>query len=247
MTTTHAPKPTFALLDTAALNVDTESLAAQVNPLVAKAKALAITNQAQDEAAQHDLLTLKTVEKFVQTVFKGPKATLDKAHADMCAQEKTWLDPIKEAARITFEKHTTYETAERAAAEAERKRLEEIAQREEEEKREQDALRAEAAGDDAGAVEILDRPVDRPIVHVQAAVTKVRGVGAPKSTWSAEVFDFKALVKHIAKNCDKDPGLLAYLEAASTALNGLARAQQSALSLPGVRAVERKSPNIRTA
>jgi hypothetical protein len=72
-----------------------------------------------------------------------------------------------------------------------------------------------------------------PVV-VESAIPAGFGA-ATRRTWGAEVYDKLALVKAVAEG--KAP--LEAVEAAMPVLNGLARSLKGALSVPGVRAVER--------
>jgi hypothetical protein len=129
--------------------------------------------------------------------------------------------------------------------EEERRRLEREAtikqQREEEERKLASAIHAEGIGMDKQSVEtILTTP---SVASTPAAVpTFQRAAGVSRrEAWCAEVTDFHALVRAVAK----DAKLLPLLEANMPALNAQARSLKQALAIPGVRAVDKGSVAVR--
>lgn len=88
--------------------VDSKAIADQVNPIVSQARSLVVNTQEDDEIAQKGLLVCAKIEKFIRALYKAPKAVLDKAHKDLCAEEAKWLDPLEEAKKLYFEKHNAY-------------------------------------------------------------------------------------------------------------------------------------------
>jgi hypothetical protein len=122
-------------------------------------------------------------------------------------------------------------------AELERKRLEaqraldEAADRERR-KLEQQAQRARDKGQSEKAAEFNERAAMVVAPIVQQEVPKVSGISR-RQNWHAEVTDMRALVRAVA---DGDVPLAA-LEANRTFLNGQARALRAELRYPGVRAV----------
>jgi hypothetical protein len=227
--------------------IDEKALEGQVNPLVVRARSLEVKTQTDDEEAQKGLVSCATAEKFIRAVYKDPKAVLDKAHDDMCAAEHRWLDPIVEAKRLYSDKHNRYAREQQAIADKRAAELAAMAQKQEEDRRLADAAAAEAEGDHEGAEAIISEPIAPVRVAVPVAITKVAGVYRPRAVWSAEITDMKALIKWVASRIDQDPGVAAYLEPCTTALNAIARAQKSALRIGGVRAVEKDATNVRTA
>jgi hypothetical protein len=112
---------------------------------------------------------------------------------------------------------------------------EEKYRREEEERKLEAAAAAEAVGMSEQAVQtIIEAPVTAPTPVVAPTFNRVRGLGH-RENWCAEVFDFYALVKAVAK----DKKLLPLLEANLPALNAQARSLKTAMQIPGVRAVNR--------
>lgn len=81
-------------------------------------------------------------------------------------------------------------------------------------------------------------PIFTPPPQIQPP--KAEGV-AFRSTWRADVVDLKALIMAVAAG----KADVQCLTANQTYLNALARAQKSALAIPGVRAVEERTAAVR--
>jgi hypothetical protein len=120
--------------------------------------------------------------------------------------------------------------------------------REEQEKREEEAklraaVNAEQSGMDEVSVNaILEQPSVTPAPVAAPTYQRVSNVQT-RDNWCAEVTDFYALVKAVAK----DKKLLPLLQANLPALNAQARSLKQALVLPGVRAVNKGSVAVRGA
>lgn len=222
-----------------------EELAREHSGLCTRALAFKIENPTDHEDAQVFFRDLKAAEKRVDERLRPIIDNAHKAHKGLTTFFAEVVAPIREAYRAIESKCIAFEDAQRRkAAEAERI-AQENARKAEEERLLREAVAADEAGDKKGAAEILEAPVEVPTISVKPAVAVVKGVGS-SGTWIAEVTDLSLLVKHVAANCDKDPGLLAYLDAAGPALNSVAKAQKSALRLPGVRAVEKRGLRSRS-
>lgn len=127
------------------------------------------------------------------------------------------------------------EEQERIRREEER-RLQEEARKKAEEDALQQALEAEAAGEKQEAEAIIAEPVYVPPINVNSFVPKSKESHI-RETWSAEVMNLKTLVEAIGQG--KAP--LQAVVADMTFLNGQARSYKQALSIPGVRAVSKKT------
>lgn len=120
---------------------------------------------------------------------------------------------------------------------AEERRLAAEAAKQEEERKLQAAADAESVGMDETSVQaILCAPSTMPAPVAAPAFQRVAGMSSRES-WCAEVTDFHALVKAVAK----DKKLLPLLEANMPALNAQARSLKTAMAIPGVRAVDKGS------
>ena len=166
----------------------------------------------------------KAEQEIALRVAAEEKAKADKARVEVEAKEKA-------EAEVRRRK----EEEERKRRDEERKRREEeeaLRRKEEEERQLQAAILAEQEGNKDEAEAILAAPVSIPTVTVAPQVAKVEGVFT-RTTWSAEVLDFGALVRYVAAH----PEWESLLEPNTPNLNRLAISQHEALSIPGVRAV----------
>lgn len=236
-TTLEAPKTMPA--------VDAKAFDEKVSPFVARAKAAKVTTVEEDEAAKKEFQAGTALKKFIEGVYEKPKQILFQAHKDMVAQEKAALAPLLEGLKIYETKCIAFKQEQEKKAREEAERLAAQARKEEEERRLREAVAAEAAGDKQLATEILNEEAAPVVVSVAPTIAKVEGVGTRK-TWSAEVIDLKALVKYVAAKCDEDPGVLCYLEAATTILNREAVNKKELLRIPGVKAVSKEGMSGRS-
>jgi len=127
------------------------------------------------------------------------------------------------------------EEQERKRREEER-RLQEEAKKRAEEEALAAALEAEKAGDIQEAEAIIQTPVETPAIKIESYIPKSKESHI-RETWSAEGFDLMATVKAIADG--KAP--LQTVEYDRVFLNKQATAYKSALNIPGVRAVSKKT------
>lgn len=201
--------------------------------LAAARASQSITTLEECERAAEDLRQIKTrakeleetrmritkplldAQRAVNELFRAPQATLAAAEA------------ILKRSILDFQES---EDAKRRAAEA----LAAEALRREREKLEDRAAKAEASGRLERAEALRASAATVPLAIPQP-VAKVGGL-ATRSAWRAEVTDKGALVRYVAEH----PEWLHLVDANTTALNGLARSQKSALAIPGVRIVEEK-------
>ncbi len=209
---------------------------------VARASYGEITTAEQCEAAGEDLKSIKTrqrqledartsitkplldAQRAVNNLFRGPQETL------------------AEAERIIKRGILAYqETEERKRREAEAAAAEAL--RKEREKLQAQAARAESSGKVEKAEALRTTAATLPD-RMQFAPTAPRVSGlSSKSTWRAELIDKPAFVKYVAEHQE----WLHLLDVNTTALNGLARSQKSALAIPGVRVEEEKQLAARAA
>jgi hypothetical protein len=215
---------------------DKGELQAATAPVLTAARCLVITDKPSHGTGMNLLKTLACAERTVKSKLNPIVDTAHKAHAMLTALRKELLDPITEAKGIVSGKLMEYEEAAKAAAEEEARLLAEQERKAEEERRLQAATDAESRGDKAGAEAILNEQPAEVVVHVDAEVAAVEGVGKTYEVWSAEVTDLEALVAH---------GVVEYLLPNTVALNAIARAMKGGLKIPGVRAVCKTTRAVR--
>lgn len=118
----------------------------------------------------------------------------------------------------------------------EEKHLQEKARKRAEEEALRQALEAEEAGEKEEAQKIIEEPVYVPPIKVVSEVPKSKESHI-RETWSAEGFDLLATVKAIAEG--KAP--LQAVEYDRVFLNKQATSYKSALNIPGVRSISKKT------
>lgn len=177
---------------------------------------------------------LTGLEKRVKEYWDGDVAAALKLHRSLVAKRDGMLKPVAEqkvALRVGMKAFE--DEQERARREAQAK-AEAEARKAAEEAALAQAVALEKNGHKAAADAVLAAPVVPPPVYIPP--TTPAGFGAAtRRTWGAEVFDFMALVKAVAEG--KAP--IEAIEANTTFLNQQARALKGALSIPGVKAVEK--------
>jgi len=240
MTTTIVEKPKVMPV------VDATSFDGQVSPFVARAKAATVTTVEEDESAKKEFQAGTVLRKFIEGVYETPKGVLNAAHKAMVAEEKKVLAPVLEGLRIYESKILSFKAEQDRKAAEEARRLANEARKAEDERRLSEAVHADNSGDKALAEEILAEPATPMAFSVAPQVAKVEGISTRK-TWSAQVLDLKALIKFVAAKCDEDPGVLCYLEPATTVLNREAVNKKDLLRIPGVKAIAKEGISGRSA
>lgn len=212
-----------------------EELKRESISILDRARALVVDG---DQAAQEAGAILKAVRemrKKVAEVFDPVIERAHQAHKAAVAAKRSVDDPLAGCEQTIKTKLAAWQAEEERKRREEEARLRELIRQQEEERLLAAALEAEAMGDAELAAAIIEEPVAPPVVTV-AKPAPPSGVSF-REDWSAEVVDLMALIRHVAQT----PSLVNLLAPNQTALNAMARAQKSALSLPGVRAVSRKT------
>lgn len=205
--------------------------------VVEEVRTLEVTDQETQVRMSGLILELSRRRRMVTDRFLEPKRQADGIKKFLLDMEKAFLNPIVEAEALGQQKTRQYRDEERRRAEELRKKLEEDARQQEQDRILADALEAEKEGDPDEAAAILNDPVTTPVVEVQANIQKVQGTTL-RVTWRGEGTDLKALVKQIAgvKTLAR-PELLGLLQFNGPAINALAKAQQSNMAVDGVDAI----------
>jgi hypothetical protein len=217
------------------------AIVARLAPVVSAAQQFSVLDVESDGLARERARALRGGEKEITELFERARKAADTAKKEILATRDGLIGPLAEARSLYERKALDYEDQERRKAEAEARRLQEIARKQEEDRILAEAEAAQNTGDVATAEAIISEPVSVPMVQVVPAVATVAGSGT-RVTWSAEVFDFLAFVRHVAAH----PEHLALLEPNGPNLNRLAVSLHEALNLPGVRAVSKTAIASRT-
>lgn len=219
---------------------DDEPIRRGYSGLVSRANDVVVRDATTHGMAQTMLKDLALAERGVREKLDPIIKNANTAHKQLTSLRAELLTPISKAKGVINGVLYTYEEAERKRAEAEAAELARQEKAQQEEEILAAAAAAEEAGDKAEAEEILNTPVEKPLVTVDTETAKVKGVHS-RETWSATVVDLKKLVKYVAEN----PAYIGLLQTNQAAVNSMARAQKENLNLPGVRAQKKVSRSVR--
>lgn len=218
--------------------------------VIGRAKECQVQDAVTHGMAQKLLKDLALAEKGVREKLDPIIKNANTTHKQLTGLRADILAPLDQAKRRIWSILGTYEEAERRRVEAEEKRLAEAEKRQQEEEILEQASEAEAEGNHEAAEEILETPVEKPVVTVDTETAKVKGV-ASSGRWKAEVEDYPVksdglikMVKYIAAKLDDQPGLIGLLAPNGPALNAMAKAQREALKIPGVRVFKATSRRV---
>jgi len=216
---------------------DPSSLVAEASPFVDRAKAIVVTNTEEHSAALESIKALRGFEKKITEHFEPARKAFDTAKKELLLARDRLIAPIYNARVVIDKTCLGYETEQRRIADAETERLQAEARKQEEERRLNEAVEAENAGDAELADQLLDEPAPTPVVYVAPALAKVEGMST-QVRWGHEVVEFAALVCYIAgvKTLSR-PEDLTLLQPNAVNLNRRAVEQRGELRIPGVRAV----------
>jgi hypothetical protein len=239
VTTAKTAKPLAGTLERTVITVDPAQQLASADKLALAMTELAGAYDIQDaataEMAAQDLRKIKTKIAEVNETRLSITRPLDQAKDATMAAFRPYLERLELAAgvldkgiRAFMAREAERVQRERAEAEAaERQRLEDL--------RAQQAA-AEAAGDTEAAVAAQTAAEDlefAPTTHVERAA-KLTGVNT-RANWKVRSIDLAALVTEAAKRLAAgDDSYLAYLEANTTAINGVVKAMKDRTSIAGV-------------
>lgn len=214
-----------------ALPIETKELETRVMQWPDRARAIVVSDDKALMFADDFLADIKALRREVDDTFDPIVKAAHEAHKTAVAQKRRHETPLAEAESIIKASILSYQQEVRRREAEDRRRLEAEARAREEERRLQEALDLEAAGDSAAAEEVIAAPVEPVFVApIRPAAPKI--AAQIRTTWSAEVTDLHALVKFVAAN----PGFVHLLDANMPSLNQYVRQVREACNIPGVRA-----------
>lgn len=203
-----------------------------------EARTLKITTEVHHKRAQE---ILKEIATAVKVLHEGNLATggefegfddaceaANKAHKFLTNLRKMALAPYEEGRQAIEAEMNRYEAEEEAKRQARQKELDELARKQEEERRLNAAVAAEQAGDKDGANAILEEDVAPMSLTVASNTAKVEGV-SKRWNYKAKVDDVIALLKFVVEN----PAFANLITPNQSALDALAKAQKDAFKLAG--------------
>jgi hypothetical protein len=201
--------------------------------IVQSATALAVADAEGFLAAGELRKEVNTKDAILEKEFKPIKQAIDTAKKTVLEFERKAREPFITARGIIDGKIVTYQQEQRRVQQEREDALRRAAKKIEDDRRLREAELAVAAGaTEEQALEILEQPSTAPPPSVPLDVPRVAGLSFRES-WKARVTDFNALVAWSAMHPEMAASLLVPNE---TGINGLARSQKAALSIPGVEA-----------
>jgi len=213
-----------------------ETVEMQALSIPEKAKALIVASNEQYEQGESLLVSCKQMEHEIHEAFDGIVEKAHLAHKEAVAKRTSFLKPIEEGRIILKVKMIAYQTEQERIRQEEQRRLEAEAKERAEREALEQAIAAEQSGDTETAEAIISEPVYvAPVIAPKVAPAASR-LSAGREIWSAHEVDLMLLVKAIAEG--KQPVTL--VMANMPALNKMASALKSSMSVPGYRAIMRK-------
>lgn len=210
---------------------------AQATDIVERVQVMAVVDAHTYTKAGELLKTVKAFQGDIIAYYEPRKKQAKAVHQQYCDDERERMVPLLRAEADLKQSMRAFDDQQELLRQAEQRRLEEDARKREEARRIDEAAALELEGHAANdpellsqANELLAQPVETPLVSVAKSTPKVAGV-TYRETWKGECVDLMRLVRHIAEH----PEHINLLQANTTAINQLVRAQKSGLKLPGVR------------
>lgn len=240
---------------------DKASVMAEYEGVLEGAVSLVITTKTGHGVVLEQIKEVGRAIKLVKAKFAEPKAKTHSGWKSVVALEKECLEPLIERKGSLNATCDVWETEQQAIIDKEKRRIaDELKQRDLDDQRaktkqeniEREQLKkaeeAEAVGDTQAAdaaIEAIPDPVappppPPPPPPVRAQTADVEGVHY-RTTWSAKVTDFGALICYVSMNLDRSPELMRYLAEVKQELDKDARNFHEKLNVPGVEAVATKT------
>ena len=210
--------------------VETQEVETKALSIVDQAKAVVVVDAESYTAAGLMWKTIKDMMKEIEDTFNPIIEQAHKAHKKALEQKAKYYSPLDQASRNVKKLMSDYDEEQRRIAEAEARRLQEIARKAEEERRLQEAILAEEAGEKEEAAAILEEPVYVPPVQVQKATPKLQGGPVYREVWSARVTDIRALCRAVADGKASPECVMGNMPT----LNRMATALKATMQIPGV-------------
>jgi hypothetical protein len=213
------------------VNPDQERMIVEAVARAAAARLLKIEDVGMYEYVAEELKANKTLQKAAHEAFDPICDANHKAWQVALTQRKAVIDPLEAEERYLKARVSDWLLREEQRVAAIARVEREAADQRALEAREAEIEEAEAGGATVEEVKaIAERPVTVTLPPAPPPPARVAGVSG-RETWTAEVTDLQALVRHVANN----PQHLNLLVANQTAINALVRGLKSMMNVPGVR------------
>jgi hypothetical protein len=198
-----------------------------------QASAIIINSNEDYTRAGQLLITIKGIRKKIEETFKPIKQKMDAAKKEVLDQEKAADAPLAAAEAIIKPRIAQWNAEQERIRQAEEKRLQEIARKEEEDRQIAAAIAAEHSGNKEEAEAIIEAPVQAAPVVVPKLVPKVAGVSFTKQ-WKFRITDEAKIPRQ-------------YLCVDEQKIGAVVRAMKDAANIPGVEVYSVDSVSSRAA
>jgi hypothetical protein len=231
---------------TAPLNI--ESIQAETALIVAEGTAIQIKDQETYNAATSFLTEkLNPRIKAIDEFFDANIASAHALHKSLLEQKRVVSTPVAELKKKFNTAIIHWDDAREAERLEAQRRADEEQRKQDEEARLQTAVEVEAlGGSEEELAQVLATPAITTAPVVAPTYQKASGV-ATKVSWRAEIkgeadgTTFEKSMRALCLAIGKGEQPVQYVEPNLTALNQIARAQTTAMNIPGVKAVSNKS------
>ena len=150
-----------------------------------------------------------------------------KAHKTATEKRSKYLDPLQVAYKSVKSLMSDYDAEQKRKAEAEQRRLEALAKKEEEDRLIAEAAEMEKNGQHEEAAAIIEEPVYVPPITVKKDVPKMAGGPVYRTIWKFKIYDAKLIPRE-------------YLIPDEKSIGGVVRASQGKIKIPGIQSYEER-------
>jgi hypothetical protein len=210
-----------------------------------RAKSIIVNSPETYTAAGQMLVAVKGIIKQVDETFDLPIKRAHESHKEVIAARDKHRVPLLEFEKAAKQKMASYHEEQERIRRAEQLRIEAELRKQEEEARLAEAIVLEDMGEPDEAEAVLAAPSTQAVVQVASAAPKVAGISYTDH-WSAEVDSLYKFVMWAVREQNAVGLINAYLLPNMPAFNKSAGALKSLMSMPGVRAVNKPTPNVRS-
>lgn len=189
-----------------------------------QAKLIVVSDKDSMVMADNTVEAITAMMKEVDTVFKPMADKAFAAHREITGRWKTIKQPLEDAKTYLGNQVKAYQRKVREEAEAEQRRLAEIARKQEEERRLAEAIEAEKEGNVEEAQAIIEEEMFIPTPIVKPDVPKVDN-RKYATRWAWKVTDINKVPRE-------------YLIVDQIKMNGIVRAMKGGTHIPGIQVYE---------
>lgn len=215
---------------------DSAELTAEGASVVTRARAMQVTCIEEHADALAFQAWCRKRELFGTELFEPARKSLQVAKDEVLSIRDRAIGPFAEARELVAVKARAFKTAEEEKARQEARRLAALARAAEEERRLAEAVQAEAEGEDPDII-LNEPPPPEPVIHVEAQVAHVEGVGET-TRYSVAIDDVSAFLVWVGAHPEFHNLVGLKPGPGTPGMNALGRAQREAFSIPGLRLVK---------